>query len=63
MKKRNVKSLALSKKTISSLKSNELTGGTRTSNLCTVYCTLHACPPSPETFSCEHTKNSDCICL
>jgi hypothetical protein len=39
MKKQNFK-LALGKKRISNLTSDELTGGTRTSNLCSVFCSL-----------------------
>jgi uncharacterized protein YaiE (UPF0345 family) len=63
MKKRNVKSLSLSKKTVSSLATNELTGGTsRTSNLCSVFCTLQ-CPPPPDTFWCTYTEGSECRCL
>jgi len=74
MKKRNVKSLKLIKKTISNLTSTELTGGStasdttvRTSNLCTAYCTLDCtqeCPPETELCT-DYTQNqaSDCICL
>ncbi|PTX63067.1 hypothetical protein C8N46_102470 [Kordia periserrulae] len=62
MKKRKTTSLKLSKKTISSFTSNELTGGTRTSNLCTAYCTLQ-CPPPPDTYWCDYTEGSACICL
>ncbi|MEM6687072.1 MAG: class I lanthipeptide [Bacteroidota bacterium] len=69
MKKKNLKSLSLSKRTISKLSSNELTGGTRTSNLCTVFCTV-GCTPPEETYSCDQCdveptldEGSDCNCL
>jgi len=40
MKKQSLKSLSLKKSLVSNLTSDELKGGTRTSNLCTVYCSL-----------------------
>lgn len=40
MKKRNLKSLKLNKKSISSFAQNRLAGGSRTSNICSVGCSL-----------------------
>ena len=40
MKKQNLKNLNLNKNQVSNLTSGELKGGTRTSNLCTVFCSL-----------------------
>ncbi|WP_156169088.1 hypothetical protein [Kordia jejudonensis] len=61
MKKKNFK-LALGKKKISSFRSTALTGGTRTSNLCSVYCSLQGgcgtTGPAP-----TNDDASQCKCL
>jgi len=60
--KRRTKNLMLNKKAISSLTSEKLTGGTRTSNLCSVGCSLAGgcgtTGPSPFT----KAQKSGCAC-
>jgi len=71
-KKNNIKKLHFTKRTISHFSMKNVTGGTRTSNLCTVYCTPAcgtelSCEIECETFDCPEEptleENSNCRCL
>ncbi|WP_340065511.1 hypothetical protein [Ascidiimonas aurantiaca] len=73
MKKKNhLKKLHFTKNTISHLSLKKVIGGTRTSDLCTVFCTLPcgtevSCEIGCETFDCPEEptleENSNCRCL
>jgi hypothetical protein len=70
MKKKNLKSLTLSKKTIASFQSTKLTGGDRATDVCTPFCTMGECPPPVDTYTCDQCdieptldEGSECNCL